>query len=75
QDATLRECIRDDYREAADTYGIFGTPTLLFQGGEPVFLKMGPPIEKQALQFFDDLQDLAVGMPEVREIKKPRKPD
>ena len=72
----LRERIAADYREATDQYGIFGTPTLLFAGGEPLFLKMAPPApEDRALALWDSLQTFSGDSPFLREIKKPRKPE
>lgn len=72
----LRQRIQQDYQEGAGTYGVFGTPTLLFSGGDPVFLKMSPPAPSdQAQSLFDSVRVMSLDRPFVQELKKPRRPD
>lgn len=72
----LRQRIQQDYQDAADNYGVFGTPTLLFSDGEPVFLKMSPPAPSdQAQSLFDSVRALSLDRPYVQEMKKPRRPE
>ncbi len=72
----MRSRIERDYQEAADQYGVFGTPTLLIPGGDPVFLKMSPPAPSdEAVSLFASVRVLSAERPYVQEMKKPRKPD
>lgn len=72
----LRERIQKDYEEGLDTYGVFGTPTFLFEGGDAVFLKMSPPAPAdQAQSLFDSVRALSLERPYVQELKKPRRPE
>jgi protein-disulfide isomerase-like protein with CxxC motif len=70
-----RKRIAADYRAGVDEYGVFGTPTLLFDGGNAVFLNMTPPPAEEAGALFDSIKNVSKKMPYVREIKKPRKPE
>lgn len=71
----LRQKIAEDYREAVDLHGVFGTPTLLFDGGDAVFLKMTPSPAGEALDMFRMVRELSCGRTFVQELKKPRKPE
>lgn len=72
----LRERIQKDYEEATNTYGVFGTPTLLFESGDPVFVKMSPPAPRdEAQSLFDSVRALSLQRPYVQELKKPRRPE
>lgn len=61
-----------DHEEAA-SLGIFGVPTLLFDGREPTFLKMRPVPDSvdEAMRLFEGLWTLTSGHPYVLELKKP----
>lgn len=75
QKPDLRTRIRDDYQTGRDELGIFGTPTLQFPGGEPVFVKMKPPAPlDEAPAVFRHIRSLSTEQPYLQEIKKPRKP-
>jgi len=72
----LRGRIAADYERAANEYGIFGTPTLLFEGGEPVFLKMSPPApQPEAGVLFAVVQRMSREMSYVQEVKKAKRPE
>lgn len=75
-DPQLRERIAADYERATNEYGIFGTPTLLFEGGEPVFLKMSPPApQPEAGDLFSVVQRMSTDMSYVQEVKKATRPE
>jgi hypothetical protein len=71
----LRERIAQDYRRGVDDHGVFGTPTFLFDGGDPVFVKTSIPPADDSLPFFETLQRFSAQRPYVRELKKPRPPE
>ncbi|MFC1983631.1 DsbA family protein [Chloroflexota bacterium] len=49
-----------NYTLAVETLGIFGTPTIVFQGGQAVFLKiMSVPPPKECRQLFKEIRHLA----------------
>ncbi|GAC1402843.1 MAG: hypothetical protein NVSMB52_16770 [Chloroflexota bacterium] len=75
EDNSNRKQIATDYTEGADGHGVFGTPTLLFPGGEAVFLKMDPPPPEDAVLLLESLKLVSVQRPYVRELKKPRPPE
>jgi protein-disulfide isomerase len=75
-DPASRQKIAQDYRQGADEYGVFGTPTFLFAGGDPVFLKMSPPARGgEAVSLFETVRAMSLERPYVQELKKPRKPE
>lgn len=71
----LRERIAQDYGRGVDEYGVFGTPTFLFDGGDAVFVKTSIPPADDSLPFFEALQRFSEQRPYVRELKKPRRPE
>ena len=72
----LRRRVAADYERAANEYDIFGTPTLLFEGGEPVFLKMSPPApQPEAGDLFTVVQRMSREMSYVQEMKKAKRPE
>lgn len=76
KNSDLRQRIQQDYDEATNNYGVFGTPTFLFSGGDAVFLKMSPPAPPdEATSLFDSVRALSLERPYVQELKKPRRPE
>lgn len=71
----FRQRIAADYELGVNHYGVFGTPTFLFQDGEAVFLKLNRPLGETPTKLFETLQQLSLGMPAIRELKKPRPPE
>jgi predicted DsbA family dithiol-disulfide isomerase len=71
----LRDRIAEDYRAGVEELGVFGTPTLRFGDGDPVFVKTTLPPEEQARPLFDSVRQLSTEQPFAREFKKPRKPE
>ncbi|MDP9373322.1 MAG: DsbA family protein [Chloroflexota bacterium] len=68
----LREVARD-HREGSERWGVFGTPTLVFDGEAAVYIKFTePPASPSgAAEVFDALLCLAKCHPELIEIKHP----
>jgi len=65
-----------DHTHAVEKLGIFGTPTLVFPGGQAIFLKMfPPPPPDEAVPLFAEIQQIAVKKPYILEIKRPRQPE
>ncbi len=64
-----------DHTFASDTLGIFGTPTFVFPEEQAVFLKLSqPPVLRESLSVFAELQHLAERRTYIQEIKRPRRP-
>ncbi|MBM3223418.1 MAG: hypothetical protein FJZ47_06415 [Candidatus Tectomicrobia bacterium] len=61
-----------DHEAASDPYGIFGVPTILYNGQEPTFVKLdaGAWEGSDDMELFYDLHKLAT-RPCVLEVKKP----
>lgn len=76
QDATDRSCLdrlAADHTEGITVYGVFGTPTFVFPGAEPVYLKLRTvPTPTDALEFWDMFRRTAVDLPFVLEFKRPQ---
>jgi predicted DsbA family dithiol-disulfide isomerase len=61
-----------EHHEAVARYGVFGTPTLLFDPRSVVFVKLATaPAGGEALRLWQALGTLARGHPELVEIKRP----
>lgn len=78
-DMDSREALRKieaDYNEAANKYGVFGTPTFVFDNGEVAFVKLNaiPPTDGESLELFDLVVRTASKFPYFLEMKKPIKP-
>ena len=72
--AGVKEVARD-HEEAVKKYGMFGVPTLIFNGGVPVFVKLEEgrweKSSKQDADLLDILRRNSEGMPYVLEMKQP----
>lgn len=74
-DRSLLDRIAADHTEAVTKYGVFGTPTMIFPGGQAAFLKMRPtPAKAEAVAVFDDFIETAAHRPYIHEIKRPTPP-
>ena len=61
-----------DHTVAVETLGVFGTPTLVFPGEKPVFLKLvAPPPPSDSLDVFDEIRRISEHMQYITEIKRP----
>jgi predicted DsbA family dithiol-disulfide isomerase len=64
-----------DHEAGVRTYGVFGTPTLVFEGGKSGYLKMRPlPPEEELAGTWRQVKDVVQGRPEIGEIKRPVPP-
>jgi predicted DsbA family dithiol-disulfide isomerase len=72
--SSLQEVIAS-HEEAAQQYGVFGTPTFRFSSGASAFLKiLRPDTQEQALRSFDLLKKLMEDELFVGEFKRPQPP-
>lgn len=75
-DRSLLSRIGEDYEEAREVHGIFGTPTFVFPDGSASYLKLQMPIPRDdAVPFFEQFTALVDGRSYVTEIKRPVKPE
>jgi predicted DsbA family dithiol-disulfide isomerase len=64
--------LAEDHTLAVETLGIFGTPTLVFPEGKPIFLKLAsPPPPSQSPAVFDEVRLIAERREYIAEIKRP----
>lgn len=71
-DRSLMTKIGEDYERGVQDYGIWGTPTLVFDGGQSAYLKIRPaPPAEDSVRVFEELRDV-INRPYVIEIKRPR---
>ena len=74
-DPGILEPLALDHRRAVAEYGVFGTPTFVFPGGESAYVRLSEPVEGQdAAQVFERLLSVGADEPRILEIKRPRKP-
>ncbi len=67
--------LAENHTLAVETLGVFGTPTIVFQGEQAVFLKiMSVPPPKECLQLFKEIRHLAEQRQYVQEVKRPARP-
>jgi 2-hydroxychromene-2-carboxylate isomerase len=70
-DATCLERLARDHAVAVDL-GVFGTPTFVFPGARPVYLKLDRLLTaEQSLEFWRVFHSTAVERPYVLEMKRP----
>jgi predicted DsbA family dithiol-disulfide isomerase len=75
-DRSLMANIGDDYDNARDVHGVFGTPTFVFPGGEAAYIKMRPKApDEEAVTVWNDFVSSVVNRPYVHEVKRPTKPE
>ena len=75
QDRSLLAKIGEDYTRGVQEHGIWGTPTLVFDGRQAAYLKLRPaPPAEESVKLFEELFDIIHGRPYVIEVKRPRQP-
>ena len=73
-DRSLMANIGRDYEKAKQEYGVFGTPTFVFPGGEAAYMKMRPKApEEDAVAVWNDFVTTVIDRPYIAEIKRPSK--
>jgi predicted DsbA family dithiol-disulfide isomerase len=67
--------IGEDYIRGVKGHGIWGTPTLVFNGRQAAYLKLKPaPPPEESVKLFEELFELICRRPYVVEVKRPRVP-
>jgi len=67
--------IGEDYTRGVEEHGIWGTPTLVFNGRQAAYLKLRPaPPPEESARLFEELFTIIHGRPYVIEVKRPRVP-
>ncbi len=65
--------IGEDYIRGVKEHGVWGTPTLIFNGRQAAYLKLRPaPPPEESVKLFEELFDIIHGRPYVIEVKRPR---
>ena len=73
-DRDLLKRVEEDHL-AAGRYGTFGTPTFVFEDGEPFFMRIKAHEDAvEAAKAFDHVYAMMVEAPNINEIKRPKKP-
>lgn len=68
--------IGEDFTEARERHGAFGTPTFVFPNGEAMYVKLQPPPPAaDALPLFEQFLTVGRDRPFVLEWKRPTKPE
>lgn len=73
-DRSVLESLAHDHSVAVDKYGVFGTPTFVFENGSSAFLKLLKPPEDEAVNTFENLLELMQQRLYVGELKRPQPP-
>lgn len=72
-DRSLLLAIAEDYIRGEEQHGVWGTPTLVFNGDKAAYLKLRPaPPAGDSVKLFVELFDLIHDRPYVLEMKRPR---
>jgi protein-disulfide isomerase-like protein with CxxC motif len=67
--------IGEDYTWGVKEHGVWGTPTLVFNGRQAAYLKLRPaPPPGESVKLFEELFDIIHNRPFVLEIKRLRLP-
>ena len=65
----------EDYTRGVEEHGVWGTPTLVFNGRQAAYLKLRPaPPSEESVKLFEELFAIIHGRPCVIEVKRPRLP-
>lgn len=74
-DASLWKRIAADYECGKNTFGVFGTPTIVFENGASAYIQTRPaPPKDETLDVWNDFVQLVAERPYLKEIKRPVKP-
>ena len=64
-----------DYEEGRENYGVFGTPTFVFEDGHAAYLRLRPlPPKDQLVDVWQQVRSVIDGRPNILEIKRPVPP-
>ena len=74
ENCSLIQTVSMYHYEAIETYGVFGTPTFVFENGNAVYLKTFIPPPEQAVGFFDEFLSMMSDRSYIGELKRPQPP-
>jgi DSBA-like thioredoxin domain len=66
--------VREEHMTAVQRWGVFGTPTLVFDDRECIYLKLTALPTKSDLALWNSMATIARSFPEVAELKRPPAP-
>jgi predicted DsbA family dithiol-disulfide isomerase len=67
--------LKRDHEYASSQLGVFGTPTLVFEGGAAAYVRLSePPGPSGAMEIFGRITAVAAEEPRILEIKRPVRP-
>lgn len=71
----LMDRIAQDHTKGVREYGVFGTPTFVFEDGKAFFMRIkAPETAQEAARIWDGLYAMFVATGAIDEVKRPRKP-
>ena len=74
-DAATLGPVGRDHEEGVQTYGVFGTPTFVFEDGQAAYLRLRPlPPDDELPAVWEQLRALMQDRPTIQEIKRPVPP-
>ena len=74
-DPEIVSALERDHHAAVADYGVFGTPTLIFEGGAAAYVRLSePPRMADSVAIFDHVIAIGAEEPRILEIKRPVKP-
>lgn len=74
-DPEIVSALERDHRAAVADYGVFGTPTFIFEGGAAAYVRLSEPPEiSDSVAIFDRVIAIGADEPRILEIKRPVKP-
>ena len=74
RDPTLLKRISSDHMRAVEDYGVFGTPTFVFENGNAVYMKSFVPPKEDSMEFFEHFIALMANRSYLGELKRPQPP-
>jgi predicted DsbA family dithiol-disulfide isomerase len=73
-DPQIVSALERDHRAGVAEYGVFGTPTFVFDAGAAYVRLSEPPEASDSVAIFDRVFSIAAEEPRILEIKRPVKP-
>jgi predicted DsbA family dithiol-disulfide isomerase len=74
-DPQIVSALERDHRAAVAEYGVFGTPTFVFDAGATAYVRLSePPDAASSVAIFDRVISIGAEEPRILEIKRPAKP-
>ena len=70
-DPTILDRLAEDHFHAVNDLKIFGTPTFVFNGNNPVFLKIEGSDIENSYELFKEFIHIAENRKNILEIKRP----